>query len=145
MGRNVQRRWLVLAVLFLTAVAACDLVATDTGADTADRTLPHALDARRVPLDTLRYGIGAPDTVNVAVYVTELKICPEGANCFLPDGIDIAETPDADEEASRLVFVEAPRQFAVGRRYLMSLAVTPPSNPRRAENALDLLAYSRLE
>ena len=129
----------------LVAAPACSLVEGDSGPRTADRTVPEALDVRRVPLDTARHTLRRPDTVNVAVYVTDLKICPKGANCFLPDGIKIAETPDPEEGASRLVGVPAPRQFAPGRRYLVSLAVASPSNPRREENRLDLVGYSRLE
>jgi hypothetical protein len=84
--------------------------------------------------------------VNIEAYVIKLAICPENANCLLPDGIVIAKSREPDnEEKTRRIAVENPRQFVEGRRYLISLSVTDPSARNLDENLLDIIGYSRIE
>lgn len=119
---------------------------SDSKSESADRTLPEALDARRVSLGDARRTLAPPDTVNIAAYVVEYRICPEKANCLLPDGVVIAESRDPDDDGqTRRIAVEKPRQFVKGSRYLISLSVTSPSDRNLDENLLEIIGYSRIE
>jgi hypothetical protein len=84
--------------------------------------------------------------VNVEAHVIDLAICPEKANCLLPDGIVIAESREPDSEGKpRRIAVGNPRQFLEGHRYLISLSVADPSDRNLDENLLELIGYSRME
>jgi len=87
-----------------------------------------------------------PSRYNVEAYVIKLAICPENANCFLPDGIVIADSREPDDERkTRRIAVQKPRQFVEGHRYLISLSVTDPADRNLDENLLDIMGYSRIE
>jgi hypothetical protein len=134
----------ILSVFFVFILSGCSIIGPDSGSETARRTLPEALDGRRVSLEDARRTLSTPDTVTVEVYVVELAICPENWNCFLPDGIVIAESrePD-DQEKTRRITVESPRQFMKGHHYLISLSVTDPSDRNVDENLFEIIGYSR--
>lgn len=141
-----SQAWLIPAgcLAFVIVMSGCSLTGSDS--ETAERTLPEALDTRRVSLADARRTIPAPDTVNVEAYVIKLAICPEDANCLLPDGIVIAESREPDDEGkTRRIAVEKPRQFVEGRQYLISLGVTDPADRNLDENLLDIMGYSRIE
>lgn len=139
-----SQTWLIPAVCLAFVVSGCSITGSDS--ETAERTLPEALDARRVSLTDARRTVPAPDTVNVEAYVIKLAICPENANCLLPDGIVIAGSREPDDEGkTRRIAVEKPRQFVEGRRYLISLIVADPSDRNLDENLLDIIGYSRIE
>ncbi len=136
----------ILAVFLVFILSGCSIIGSDSGSQAAKRTLPEALDTRRVSLEDAGRTISTPDTVNVEVYVVELAICPEKWNCFLPDGIVIAESREPDDEGkSRRIAVEKPRQFVAGRRYMISLSVTAPSNRNFDGNRLEIIGYSRIQ
>lgn len=138
------RAWLFSAVCLAFVVSGCSITGSDS--EIAERTLPEALDVRRVSLENARRTVLTPDTVNVEAYVIKLVICPENANCFLPDGIIIAESREPDDDRkTRRIAVENTRQFVEGRRYLISLSVTDPSDRNLDENLLDIVGYSRIE
>jgi len=144
--RTVRQMCFVVVVCSTFAVSGCSIMGSESGPESAERTLPGAFDVRRVALTDARRTVPAPDTVNVEAYVIELAICPENANCLLPDGIVIAERREPDEEGkTRRITVESPRQFVVGRRYLISLRVTDPSDRNLDENLLGIVGYSRIE
>jgi len=125
-------------------MSGCSITGSDS--ETAERTLPAALDARRVSLADARRTVPAPDTVNVDAYVIKLVICPENANCLLPAGTIMAESREPDDEGNtRHIPVRKPRQFVEGRRYLISLSVTDPSDRNLDENLLDIIGYSPVE
>lgn len=141
-------RWvhLIFVICLALAVSGCSVVGSDSQSATAERTLPGALDARRVSLEDARRGVATPDTVNLAVHVVDLAICPERHNCLLPDGIIIAERPDPSaQEDTRRIAVDSPRQFTEDRRYLVSIRVTAPSDRNADENLFDIIGYSGLE
>lgn len=139
-----SQTWLIPAVCLTFVVSGCSITGSDS--ETTERTLPEALDARRVSLADARRTVPTPDTVNVEGYVIDLAICPENANCLLPDGIVIAESRESDDEGkTRRIAVENPRQFVEGRRYLISLSVTDPSDRNLDENLLEIVGYSRME
>jgi len=139
-----SQAWLIPAVCLAFVISGCSLTGSDS--ETAERTLPEALDTRRVSLADARRTIPAPDTVNVETYVIKLAICPENANCLLPDGIVIAESREPDDEGkTRRIAVEKPRQFVEGRRYLISLGVTDPADRNLDENLLEIIGYDRIE
>ena len=140
----LRQTWLIAAIFLAFVGSGCSITGSDS--EPAERTLPEALDARRVSLTDARRTVLAPDTVNVDAYVIKLAICPENTNCLLPDGIVIAEShePDDDDKTLR-ISVEKPRQFVEGRRYLISLSVTDPSDRNLDENLLDIIGYSRIE
>lgn len=139
-----SQAWLIPAVCLAFVMSGCSLTGSDS--ETAERTLPEALDTRRVSLADARRTIPAPDTVNVETYVIKLAICPENANCLLPDGIVIAESREPDDEGkTRRIAVEKPRQFVEGRRYLISLGVTDPADRNLDENLLEIIGYDRIE
>ena len=140
----VQQVSIILVVCFTLGVSGCSVIGSDS--KSAERTLPEALDARRISLEDARRTVTTPDTVNVEAYVIELAICPENANCTLPDGIIVAESSDPDaQEDTRRITVNSPRQFTEGRRYLMSVGVTNPPDRNVDENLLDMIGYSLLE
>ena len=140
----VQQVSIILVICFTLGVSGCSVIGSDS--KSAERTLPEALDARRVSLEDARRTVTTPDTVNVEAYVIELAICPENANCMLPDAIIVAESPDPDvQEDTRRITVNSPRQFTEDRRYLMSVGVTNPPDRNADENLLDLIGYSLLE
>jgi len=140
----LRQTWLIPAIFLAFVLSGCSITGSDS--ETAERTLPAALDARRVSLADARRTVPAPDTVNVDAYVIKLVICPENANCFLPDGIIIAESREPDDKGkTRRIAVEKPRQFVEGRRYLISLSVTDPSDRNLDENLLDIIGYSPVE
>lgn len=139
-----QEMRIILVICFTLAVSGCSVIEPDS--ESAERTLPEAIDARRVSLEDARRTVTTPDTVNLAAYVVELAICPENYNCLLTDGIVIAESPDPDpQEDTRRIAVNSPRQFTEGRRYLMSVGVSNPSDRNADENLLDIIGYSLLE
>ena len=139
-----RKVWFICAACLVFVLPGCSIFGSDPEPETAKRTLPEALDARRVSLADARRTVPAPDTVNVKAYVIELAICPENWNCFLPDGIVIAESrePD-DQEKTRRITVESPRQFMKGHHYLISLSVTDPSDRNVDENLFEIIGYSR--
>ena len=142
----VQQVRLILVICFTFAVSGCSIIGSESESESAERTLPEAIDARRVSLEDARRTVITPDTVNLAAYVVELAICPENYNCLLPDGIVIAESPNPDsQEDTRRIAVNSPRQFTEGRRYLMSVGVSNPSDRNVDENLLDIIGYSLLE
>ena len=139
-----SQTWLIPAVCLAFVMSGCSITGSDS--ETAERTLPEALDTRRVSLADARRTIPAPDTVNVEAYVIKLAICPENANCLLPDGIIIAENREPDGEGkTRRIAVEKPQQFVEGRRYLISLSVTDPADRNVDENLLEIIGYDRIE
>ena len=82
-------RSLKIAVAFtLVVMAGCDGSVFDS--DTVERTYPAASD---FPLTTVHDILSSPvpGSYNINVYVTSVRICPEGWKCFLPDGIVIAD------------------------------------------------------
>ena len=117
----------------------------DASPEMPGRTLPEALDVRRVSLGEARGAVATPDTVNVAAYVVEHSICPENVNCLLPDGIVIAESPHPSREDVYRISVNSPRQFEKGHRYLISIDVSNPPAQNLDENLLHLIGYSRWE
>lgn len=142
----VRRTGLLFVICFGVAVSGCSVTGTDSRSKSAERTLPDTLDARRVSLADARRAVATPDTVNVAAHVVDYKICPENANCLLTDGVIIADHPDPEEqENTRYIAVDSPRQFVKGDRYLMSLDVMNPRDRTVDENLLALIGYSRLE
>jgi hypothetical protein len=139
-----QEMRIILVICFTLAVSGCSVIGPDS--ESAERTLPQAIDARRVSLEDARRTVTTPDTVNVEAYVIELAICPENVNCMLPDGIIVAESPDPDaQEDTRRITVNSPRQFTEDRRYLMSVGVSNPPDRNVDENLLDMIGYSLLE
>ena len=142
----LRQTWLIPAICLASVVSGCSITGTGSDSETAERTLPEALDARRVSLADARHTVPAPDTVNVGAYVIKLAICPENANCLLSDGIIIAESLEPDDErTTRRIAVEKPRQFTEGSRYLISLGVTDPSDRNLDENLLDIIGYSGIK
>jgi hypothetical protein len=140
------------AILFLALVIAllsatgCTVLESDGDAPRAERTLPEALDVRRVSLQDARQTVQAPDTVNVEAYVVDYAICPQDANCFLPDGIIIAERPNpSSSKNTRRISMTSPRQFERERRYVLSVRVFDPPDRNLDERALHLIGYSLLE
>jgi len=133
-------------VVALLGATGCAVLESDADAPLAERTLPEALDVRRVSLDEARQTVQVPDTVNVKAYVVDYAICPQHANCFLPDGIIIAEKPNpSSSENTRRITVATPRQFEKGGRYLMSFRVLDPPERNLDERTLDLIGYSPWE
>jgi hypothetical protein len=118
------------------------------GADdeSPERTLPEALDVRQVTLEDARHSVAAPDTVNAKGYVVSLVICPDDADCILPSGIEVAETPHPEESSDAILLgVDEPRQFVKGARYVLSLRVTNPAQESDHENLLSLIGYTRVQ
>jgi len=143
---SVRQARLIFVLCLTCAISGCSIIGSDSESESAERTLPEALDARRVSLEDARRTVTTPDTVNLAAHVVELAICPGNYNCVLPDGIVIAESPDPDaQEDTRRIAVNSPRQFTEERRYLISVGVTNPSGRNVDENLLEVIGYSLLE
>ena len=104
-----------------------------------ERTYPEAFSFETVTIQQILYEVEPPDSLNINAYVINIRECPEGATCFIPDGIDVSESlPPADT----LIFIPAaePSQFQIEKQYQISLEVSEKESVER--NILRLLGYS---
>lgn len=106
------------ALALLVLLSACD------GDGLADRTYPGAGDFPSAS----PYEIATADSgrYNTTAHVADVFVCPPEADCAAAGSITLAETYVGFSEpdpSALVVWVEAPEQFATGRRGTFSVEV----------------------
>lgn len=119
-------------MLRLPLLAALAVLVGCDGDGLAPKTYPSAGDFPEITVVSVLEAAASPDGVepgryNVRAYVVEVNACPEGAACFAPDSITLADGPETDPGPPALTFgPDEVRQFREGARYLFSVEVTRP-------------------
>jgi hypothetical protein len=82
---------------------------------------------------------------NITVYVNGMNICPEGWRCDMADGITVTDEYHAELSSgieSLHLVATYPGQFEIGKRYTMSVTVTPTMPAHTlARPWVDLIGY----
>lgn len=111
-----------------------------------EKTYPPA---SNFPMTTINQILNNPPdsgSYNIQVYVVEINECPRNFQCDLADGIFISEEHMTTTSTENIhLEVNQPRQFKVGKQYIMSIKVEPQgyvdSISGRPVSILELLGY----
>lgn len=144
MSSRCSAKIIVATIGILVILASCSLFENDDNNNEPEQTYPEAFDFELSTVRQLKTKVVPPDSLNADVYVTAAIKCPEGAQCFLPDGIIISDSLDAESMESQMhLYVEKPLEFTEDQGYRMSLEIT--TWPGNGEKRLILMGYSHLE
>ncbi|MCW9708038.1 hypothetical protein [Fodinibius salsisoli] len=120
---------------------SCSLLENNNGNDETRRTYPEAYGFELSTVYKMKTEVEPPDSLDVNAYVTAVFKCPDNAACFVPDGIMISDSLNAQSLESQIhLTVEKPLQFTEDQRYRMSLDLSPW--PGNGEKRFRLLGYS---
>ena len=141
-----QQRTVAFLCLLLLAggLSACSWLGAG---DDVERTYPQAGNYEALPLDALlrlrsdTTDEALPDAgrYNVDAYATKLAVCPENANCYLPDAVYLGASPETPQRESYRLAAQKPEQFEVGARYTFTVKIID----RERSIGAGLLGYSR--
>lgn len=134
----------LLLVLFICyAAIGCNIYKTE---EEIEKTYPPASNFSLTNINQILNNPPDSGNYNLQVYVVEINECPVNLRCDLEDGILISQeyTTTASTENIHLG-VNQPRQFKVGKQYILSIKVEPQgyvdSISGKPVSILELIGY----
>ncbi len=134
----------LLLVLFVCYVSfGCNILKNE---EEIEKTYPPA---SNFPLTTINQILNNPPdsgSYNIQIYVVEINECPGNLRCDLADGLLISQEKAFTTLTENIhMEVNQPRQFEVGKQYIISIKVAPQgyvdSISGKHVSILELLGY----
>ncbi|MDD3083698.1 MAG: hypothetical protein PHP82_01615 [Candidatus ainarchaeum sp.] len=145
----MKKRFVIFTIIIIFLIFGCINIEVE-------KTYPNIIQNNiNTTISELKESFNIDKNYNIEGYVVKIYSCPpcpEGASCkpCMQDNIIISEKNFLLENYALssteiILFVENPKQFELGKKYVFSIKITNHNSTNELINDIDLVGYNKIE